>query len=133
MRGHGNDIGAHRFGLSPEGGGWSAPDILKRAAAGDVDVLYVAGSDPATAVTDGSAWGAARRGVGFVVVHEAFLSRTAEEADVVLPALVLPEKSGTVTNMEGRTLPLRSRRSRAGAGTRRPRDLQHAGRAAGDT
>lgn len=106
MRGHGNDIGAHRFGLSPEGGGWSAPDILQRAAAGDVDVLYVAGSDPATAVTDGSAWGAARRGAGCVIVHEAFLSRTAEEADVVLPALVLPEKSGTVTNMEGRTLPL---------------------------
>ena len=106
LRGHGNDFGAHRFGLTPQDGGWSAPEILRHAAAGDVDVLYIAGSDPATAVTDGSVWAAARRGAGFVVVHEAFLSRTAQEADVVFPALVLPEKAGTVTNVEGRTLPL---------------------------
>ncbi|MCL6645315.1 MAG: molybdopterin-dependent oxidoreductase, partial [Dehalococcoidia bacterium] len=79
---------------------------MQRAAAGDLDVLYVAGSDPATAVTDRRAWEAARRGVGFLVVHEAFRSATAEAADVVLPALVLPEKDGTVTNLEGRTLPL---------------------------
>ncbi|MDR7423368.1 MAG: NADH-quinone oxidoreductase subunit NuoG [Armatimonadota bacterium] len=107
-RGKGNDIGAQRFGLLPGAGGWPASEILRRAAAGDLDVLYVAGSDPATAVTDRSAWDAARRGVGFLVVHEAFLSATAEAADVVLPSLVLPEKDGTVTNLEGRTLPLRA-------------------------
>ncbi len=108
MRGHGNDIGAQRFGLVPGERGWTAPQILLRAASGEFDVLYVAGSDPATAVTDRAAWEAARRGVGFLVVHEAFLSQTAQEADVVLPALVLPEKDGTVTNLEGRTLPLRA-------------------------
>jgi len=107
-RGKGNDLGAQRFGVLPGAGGWAAPEILQRAAAGDLDVLYVAGSDPATAVTDRRAWEAARRGVGFLVVHEAFRSATAEVADVVLPALVLPEKDGTVTNLEGRTLPLRA-------------------------
>ncbi|MGQ0548977.1 MAG: NADH-quinone oxidoreductase subunit NuoG [Armatimonadota bacterium] len=108
MRGRGNDFGAQRFGLVPGERGWTAPQILLRAASGEFDVLYVAGSDPATAVTDRAAWEAARRGVGFLVVHEAFLSQTAQEADVVLPALVLPEKDGTVTNLEGRTLPLRA-------------------------
>jgi anaerobic selenocysteine-containing dehydrogenase len=108
MRGAGNDIGAQRFGLIPGDGGWNASEILERAAAGQVDVLYVAGSDPATAVLDGAAWDAARRGVGLLVVHDAFLSQTAQAADVVFPALVLPEKDGTVTNLEGRTLPLRA-------------------------
>ncbi|MGH2404044.1 MAG: NADH-quinone oxidoreductase subunit NuoG [bacterium] len=108
MRGRGNDIGAQRFGLTPGERGWTAPQILLRAASGEFDVLYVAGSDPATAVTDRAAWDAARRGVGFLVVHEAFHSQTAQVADVVLPALVLPEKDGTVTNLEGRTLPLRA-------------------------
>jgi NADH-quinone oxidoreductase subunit G len=107
-RGRGNDLGAQRFGVLPGAGGWAAPEILEHAAAGDLDVLYVAGSDPATTVTDRRAWEAARRGVGFLVVHEAFLSATAAAADVVLPALVLPEKDGTVTNLEGRTLPLRA-------------------------
>ncbi len=106
LRGRGNDIGAQRFGLLPGERGWTAPQILLRAAVGEFDVLYVAGSDPATAVTDRAAWEAARRGVSLLVVHEAFLSQTAQAADVVLPALVLPEKDGTVTNLEGRTLPL---------------------------
>ncbi len=114
MRGRGNDVGAQRFGLAPGERGWTAPQILLRAASGEFDVLYVAGSDPATAVTDRAAWDAARRGTGFLVVHEAFLSQTAQEADVILPVLVLPEKDGTVTNLEGRTLPLRAATSGPG-------------------
>jgi len=108
MRGAGNDFGAQRFGLIPGEGGWSAPEILERAGAGQLDILYVAGSDPATAVSDRAAWEAARRGVSLLVVHDAFLSQTAAAADVVFPALVLPEKTGTVTNVEGRTLALRA-------------------------
>jgi NADH-quinone oxidoreductase subunit G len=105
-RGRGNDLGAARYGILPAAGGWQAPEIVKQAAAGALDVLYVAGSDPATALADRTAWDAARRGTGFVVVHDAFLSATAQDADVVLPVLVLPEKDGTVTNLEGRTVPL---------------------------
>lgn len=107
-RGRGNDFGAQRLGLLPGEGGMDAPGILRSAAAGAFDLLYVAGCDPATAVTDGAAWELARGGGGFLVVHEAFLSETALAADVVLPVLVLPEKDGTVTNLEGRTLPLRA-------------------------
>ncbi|MDR7417775.1 MAG: NADH-quinone oxidoreductase subunit NuoG [Armatimonadota bacterium] len=108
MRGKGNDLGAARFGVVPGAGGWAAPEILRQAATGALDVLWVAGCDPATAVTDRSAWDAARRGTKFLVVSDAFLSATAQAADVVLPALVLPEKDGTVTNLEGRTVSLRA-------------------------
>jgi predicted molibdopterin-dependent oxidoreductase YjgC len=108
LRGHGNDFGAQRFGLSPAQGGWTAPEMLTQAAAGALDVLYVAGSDPATSVADRSVWTAARAGVGCLVVHDAFMSATAQVADVVLPALVLPEKDGTVLNVEGRVLAVRS-------------------------
>ncbi len=105
-RGRGNDFGAQRFGLLPGDGGLDAGGILRAAAAGEIDLLYVAGCDPATAVSDREAWEAARRGVGLLVVHESFMSATAQAADVVLPTLVLPEKGGTVTNIEGRVLPL---------------------------
>ncbi|HEU5298965.1 MAG TPA: NADH-quinone oxidoreductase subunit NuoG [bacterium] len=86
----------------PSGRGMSAPEIVEAAAAGDLDVLYVAGADPATDLPDRSRWTAARRGAPFVVVQDAFLTETAQGADVVLPALVIPEKDGTVSNIEGR-------------------------------
>jgi predicted molibdopterin-dependent oxidoreductase YjgC len=99
---------AATWGTSPAGGaGLSAPQILEAASRGELDLLYVVGGDPATDVPDGSRWEAARSRVPFVVVHDAFLSPTAAAADVVLPALVLPEKDGTVCNIEGRVQRLR--------------------------
>ena len=132
MRGRGNAFGAALAGLLPGrgpggrsldevrewlaatwgtalpgGAGLPAPEILEAASQGALDLLYVIGSDPATDVPDASRWEAARSRVPFVVVHDAFLSPTAALADVVLPALVLPEKDGTVCNIEGRVLRLR--------------------------
>jgi NADH-quinone oxidoreductase subunit G len=121
LRGRGNDIGAQRYGLIPSAGGWTAPEVLRRAAAGEIDVLYVAGADPASDATDRAAWEAARGGAGCLIVQDAFLSETARSADIVLPALVMPEKGGTVTNLEGRTLPLSP--AVAGPGQARP-DLE---------
>ncbi|MCC7519243.1 MAG: molybdopterin-dependent oxidoreductase [Verrucomicrobiae bacterium] len=43
----------------------------------------------------------------FVVLQTAYFSRLVELADVVLPALAWSERSGTITNFEGRKLPLR--------------------------
>ena len=102
MRGKGNAVGAALMGVLPGSGGWSAPEILRQAAAGAVDVLYVAGADPATEVADRRAWAAAASGAPFLVVADLFLTETAREADVVLPALTWAEKSGTVCNLEGR-------------------------------
>jgi predicted molibdopterin-dependent oxidoreductase YjgC len=55
--------------------------------------------------------------VPFVVAHDAFLTATAAAADVVLPALVLPERDGTVSNIEGRVQ--RLRRAASGPGEAR--------------
>ncbi|MCG3146950.1 MAG: Nitrate reductase [Verrucomicrobiae bacterium] len=47
------------------------------------------------------------KGFNYVVVQAAYESRLTELAQVVLPSLVWSEKSGTVTNFEGRELLLR--------------------------
>jgi NADH-quinone oxidoreductase subunit G len=132
MRGKGNAFGASLAGLVPDaapGGrsledaaqeleglwgavnaarGMSAPEIIEAAAAGDIDVLYVAGADPLNDVPDRDRWSAARARVPLVIVQDAFLSETAQGADVVIPALVAAEKDGTVTSIEGRIRRLRA-------------------------
>lgn len=82
--------------------GLPAPAMLEAAAAGKVRVLYVAGADPARDFPDGALWQRARQGLHLLVVTDLFWSETARQADVVLPALSLLERSGTVANLEGR-------------------------------
>ena len=45
--------------------------------------------------------GALRSSAGFLVVQDMFLTETAQQADVVLPAASAYEKNGTVTNVTG--------------------------------
>jgi NADH-quinone oxidoreductase subunit G len=73
--------------LSAQGAAWS-PD-------GEIKALYVVGTDP---IGDGQNLPKA----DFVVVQELFLTDTAKQADVVLPALAWAERDGTFTNEERR-------------------------------
>lgn len=59
----------------------------------DLSVLWVVGSNP---MKNG-----ASRKAGFLVVQDMFLTETARQADVVLPAASAYEKNGTVTNVTG--------------------------------
>jgi len=77
--------------------GMSCPEML---AAPDLDVLWVVGANPLRERK------LAARGA-FLVVQDLFLTETAAEADVVLPAAGLYEKSGTVTNVCGEVQNLR--------------------------
>ena len=61
--------------------------------ANQLDVLWVVGANPLK--------GAVKRQAGFLVVQDMFLTETAQQADVVLPAGSAYEKSGTVTNTTG--------------------------------
>jgi anaerobic selenocysteine-containing dehydrogenase len=65
------------------------------SSGGEVKALYAVGADPIGA---GQSW----PGADFVVVQELFLTETAQQADVVLPALSWAERDGTFTNAERR-------------------------------
>jgi NADH-quinone oxidoreductase subunit G len=59
----------------------------------DLSVLWVVGANPLK--------GGLKRKAGFLVVQDLFLTDTAQQADVVLPAACAYEKNGTVTNSTG--------------------------------
>jgi NADH-quinone oxidoreductase subunit G len=103
---HGNGQGARDMGISPDyGPGYQAIDspgrdrfaISQGVASGEVKALYVAGADP---IGDGLL--ADRGQLDFLVVQELFLTETAAQADVVLPAQSWAEREGTFTNGERR-------------------------------
>ena len=64
----------------------------------------------------------------FLVVHDMFLTETAQLADVVLPATSVYERNGTVMNLEGRLLPVKP--APIGAGT--SQDLHGVAKAIGE-
>ena len=71
--------------------------MFDAANAGNLAALYVVGSNPV------SRYGVTAEALQntFLVVQELFFTETAAIADVVLPAAMLYEKSGTVTNSYG--------------------------------
>jgi len=80
----------------PTSPGLSLPQMLDSAAAGDINALWVVGSNPAVRHPDSDAF---KR--PFLVVQDMFLTETARHADVFLPAAFAYEKAGTVTNTCG--------------------------------
>jgi NADH-quinone oxidoreductase subunit G len=103
---HNNTQGAWDMGVHPayEPGykaaanpGLAADAIYTGVTNGDVKALFVLGADP---VGDGLMSG--RGQLAFLVVQELFLTKTAELADVVLPAQSWAEREGTFTNGERR-------------------------------
>jgi NADH-quinone oxidoreductase subunit G len=76
--------------------GLSLPEIL---AAPDLDALWVVGANPLKNASLAAA-------NAFVVVQDLFLTETARQADIVLPAASAYEKSGTITNVCGEAVKL---------------------------
>jgi NADH-quinone oxidoreductase subunit G len=98
-----NSRGAIDMGLTPEllpGFRPSSQTGMHRAEmiAADLDVLWVVGANPLKAA---GGQGPVGRAAGFLVVQDMFLTETAQQADVVLPAACAYEKDGTVTNTTG--------------------------------
>lgn len=102
----GNTQGAWDMGVRPDAGpgykrvaapGLDAAAMYAGAASGQIKALYVLGADP---VGDGLMAG--RGKLAFLVVQELFLTKTAELADVVLPAQSWAEREGTYTSGERR-------------------------------
>jgi NADH-quinone oxidoreductase subunit G len=95
---HANSRGAADLGLVPnrlpgyvpvEKPGLSAREMLD----GRVRALLIAAADPLAGTSR-------REGLEFLAVQELFLTETARQADVVLPAAAVAERDGTFTNLE---------------------------------
>ncbi|WP_051179707.1 formate dehydrogenase subunit alpha [Nocardia concava] len=86
----------------PEQPGLRIPAMFSAALDGRLRGLYVIGEDLVTSDPDAHHVRAALAACEFVVSQDIFLSRTAEMADVVLPATAFLEKDGTFVNFERR-------------------------------
>jgi NADH-quinone oxidoreductase subunit G len=79
--------------------GLTARAMMEAAVAGKLKVLYVVGANPLK--TFSVAQPDRLAGLELVVVHDMFLTETAQRADVVLPAASTYEKDGSLTNTAG--------------------------------
>ena len=82
--------------------GLRIPEMFNAAVEGKLKALYVIGEDIAQTDPDTDHVRAAIEACDLVVVQEIFPSRTAEMADVVLPAASFFEKDGTFVNFDRR-------------------------------
>jgi NADH-quinone oxidoreductase subunit G len=98
----GRDFFASQWGAVPSDRGRDAAGILEGLADGSVAALLLVGADPRRDFPDATVAAAALEKADFVVAVDGFLSPSAAQADVVLPAAIFHERSGTTTNIEGR-------------------------------
>jgi NADH-quinone oxidoreductase subunit G len=98
----GNVVGALSHGLAPSTTTDTATAILRDAAEGRLEVLILLGADPLVDHPDADLARRALAGAGRVIAVDGHLSTSTREADVVLPAAIMGEKSGTTANLEGR-------------------------------
>lgn len=110
LEGKGNSLGARLAGMRPDMGPLSTPltqpglnslQVMEESARHGWEFLYVAGANPATQLPS-KLWQDARKKLKFLVVQDLFLTETAQQADLVLPALSFVEKAGTFVNIERR-------------------------------
>jgi len=87
----------------PQAPGLATGEMLEAARQGKLKALYVVGANPFRT----GKFAGRPAGLELLVVHELFLTETAREADVVLPATCAYEKDGTVTNTAGEVQLLR--------------------------
>jgi predicted molibdopterin-dependent oxidoreductase YjgC len=83
--------------------GWHLSDMFNAMERGELTTLYVLGENPADSEADRHRAFKLLQGLEFLVVQDLFYTRTAELADVVLPAAAgWCETEGTVTSSERR-------------------------------
>jgi predicted molibdopterin-dependent oxidoreductase YjgC len=83
--------------------GWHLTQMFEAMERGELKALYVVGENPAQSEADAAHTLHLLEGLDHLVVQDIFLTRTAELADVVLPASASwCESEGTVTNSERR-------------------------------
>lgn len=87
--------------------GLKATEVFPAAIKGDIKGLYICGEDPIVSDPDTTHIKKALESLEFFVVQDLFMTKTAEYADVILPAVSYTEKEGTFTNTERRVQRIR--------------------------
>ncbi|MFD1672946.1 formate dehydrogenase subunit alpha [Agrilactobacillus yilanensis] len=82
--------------------GKTSTQVMPAAGEGKIKGLFIFGEDPIVTDPDTNEVRHDLENLEFLVVHELFMTETAEYADVVLPGLSYLEKDGTFTNTERR-------------------------------
>jgi formate dehydrogenase major subunit len=82
--------------------GLTVVEIMNAIHAGEIEGMYIMGENPAMSDPDMHHARQALAKLKHLVVQDIFLTETAWHADVVLPASVFPEKTGTFTNTDRR-------------------------------
>jgi NADH-quinone oxidoreductase subunit G len=93
---------AAAWGSVPQQRGRETAGILGGLADGTMAAVVLVGADPLRDFPDGTLAAEALEKADVVVAVDGFLSASAARADVVLPAAIVHERSGTTTNIEGR-------------------------------
>jgi len=78
--------------------GLTVVEIMNAILAGEIGAMYILGENPAMSDPDQAHAREALASLEHLVVQDIFLTETAWQADVVLPASAHPEKTGTFTN-----------------------------------
>jgi len=87
--------------------GLTVMEMMDAAHAGKIQAMYIIGENPPLSEPDAQHVIAALRKLDFLVVQDIFMTETAQEADVVLPAASFAERDGTFTNTERRVQMIR--------------------------
>ena len=89
--------------------GWHLSGMFDAMERGELTAVYVIGENPVQSEADQTRAVHLLTGLEFLVVQDLFLTKTAELADVVLPAAAAwAESEGTVTNSERRVQRVRT-------------------------
>ncbi len=86
----------------PSKGGLSFPEMTKALKRHRIKALYIMESNPLEEHAHADQLKHALKGLEFLLVQDNFLTETAKQADIVLPAVSWAEKTGTYTNTERR-------------------------------
>jgi formate dehydrogenase alpha subunit len=86
----------------PEKMGLRIPEMLDMAVYGKLKAMYIMGEDPQLTDADANHVRKALGNLEFIVAQNIFMTETAKQADVFLPAALYAEKEGTFTNTERR-------------------------------
>ena len=103
-----NTQGAVDMGLSSEGGEDGRKDLLQKALEEKLKALYLIGENPF--VSSPVLGRQALEKIPLIIVQDLFMTETAANAHVVLPACSFVEKKGTFTNLERRVQKLNPHR-----------------------